>query len=87
MQELCWKGCRAEFRGLMASSKKVAPADVSKDMVSVSAACVVSEKDFLRLKAAGFRPVTRWVDVNGRSDVPLKTVEALTLLDRKEGRR
>ena len=36
-----------------------------------------------RLLKAGFRPVVRWVDVNGRSDVPLKTIEALTLLGRR----
>jgi hypothetical protein len=69
------------------ASKKVSPSDVSKEMLTVSAACVVSERDYARLKAAGFKPVTRWVDTVARSDKPLKTVEALTLLDRKEGRR
>jgi hypothetical protein len=37
-----------------------------------------------RLRAAGFTPVVRWVDTMNRSDTPLKTVEALTLLDRRE---
>lgn len=43
-------------------------------------------EDAKKLAAAGFRPVVRWVDVNGRSDVPLKTIEALTLLDRRKER-
>jgi hypothetical protein len=40
-----------------------------------------------RLVKAGFRPVVRWVDVEARSDTPLKTIEALTLLDRREAKR
>lgn len=43
-----------------------------------------SPKDEKRLRDAGFMPIVRWVDVHGRSDVPLKTIEALTLLDRRE---
>lgn len=43
-----------------------------------------SPKDEARLRAAGFMPVVRWVDVEARSDMPLKTIEALTLLDRRE---
>ncbi len=45
--------------------------------------CQVQEIDAKRLREAGFAPVIRWVDVANRSDVPLKTIEALTLLDRR----
>lgn len=43
-------------------------------------------EDAKKLAAAGFRPIVRWVDVRGKSDKPLKTIEALTLLDRREKR-
>jgi hypothetical protein len=44
----------------------------------------VSAADEKRLLDAGFAPVVRWVEVRGRSDVALKTIEALTRLDRRE---
>lgn len=47
-------------------------------------ALTCSPADEARLRTAGFAPVTRWVDVRSRSDVPLKTIEALTILDRRE---
>ena len=50
----------------------------------VSIILPVKRVDFDRLKAAGFEPIVRWVDCEAASDVPLKTVEALTLLDRRE---
>lgn len=50
--------------------------------LTLGASCSLEDK--ARLFAAGFAPVVRWVDVTNRSDVPLKTVEALTLLDRRE---
>lgn len=50
-------------------------------IVSVALACDASDEK--RLRAAGFAPVIRWVDTKARSDVGLKTIEALTLLDRR----
>ena len=41
-----------------------------------------SEADEKRLRAAGYAPVVRWVHVVSRATEELKTVEALTLLDR-----
>lgn len=49
----------------------------------VMAPCKTADAE--RLAAAGFAPVVRWVDVRGRSDVALKTIDALTLLDRRKG--
>jgi hypothetical protein len=62
----------------MATSKKTG--------VSVTVP-TISQKDFDRLQAAKFLPVIRWVDFNSRSDKALKTIEALTLLDRREGEK
>ena len=44
----------------------------------------VTHADEKRLRAAGFAPIVRWVDVTNRSDTPLKLIEALTLLDRRD---
>ena len=44
----------------------------------------VTRADEDRLRAAGFAPIVRWVDVANRSDTPLKLIEALTLLDRRD---
>lgn len=43
-------------------------------------------EDEKRLRAAGFVPVLRWLDyvMDPRTDQALKTVEALTILDRRE---
>lgn len=57
------------------STQRVKTADVTVKVV---------EADEKRLREAGFAPVVRWVDTRMKSDVPLKTVEALTLLDRRE---
>ena len=46
----------------------------------------ISREDEQRLIAAGFAPVVRWVEIRGRSDAALKTIEALTLLDRREAK-
>lgn len=43
-----------------------------------------SPKDEVRLRAAGFRPVLRWIE-GDKATAALKTIEALTLLDRREG--
>lgn len=60
--------------------KPAAPKDLEMPLPVLS--CTPAERN--RLVKAGFRPVVRWVDVEGRSDVPLKTIEALTLLSRRE---
>jgi hypothetical protein len=39
--------------------------------------------DYDRLCAAGLRPVVRWVELGDPKGETLKTVEALTLLDRR----
>lgn len=62
----------------MAKSKKETDLEMPLPVLS----CTLAERN--RLVKAGFRPVVRWVDVEGRSDVPLKTIEALTLLSRRE---
>lgn len=53
-------------------------------MLPITAPVLATPADEKRLRVAGFVPVVRWVDVANRSDVPLKTIEALTLLDRRE---
>ena len=48
----------------------------------------VSHADEKRLRAAGFAPVVRWVDTLAQPpcDYPYKTIEALTILDRRAER-
>jgi len=43
----------------------------------------VTKADETRLRKAGFRPVVRWIE-GERSSEALKTIEALTRLDRRE---
>jgi hypothetical protein len=62
------------------SRRSVVPKAIEKPDGWVAPSKEVSE----RLRAAGFVLVVRWVDVAHRDDVPLKTIEALTLLDRRE---
>lgn len=64
----------------MAKPKK----EIDLEMPLPVLSCTLQERN--RLVKAGFRPVVRWVDVRGKSDKPLKTIEALTLLDRRERR-
>lgn len=45
-----------------------------------------SEREVDRLRAAGFAPVLRWVDVANRDDKPWKAIEVLTMLDRREAK-
>ena len=69
----------------MAASKASKKAS-SKEEGGIPVNVHISERDFKRLEAARFMPVVRWVDFNSKSDATYKTVEALTLLDRREGK-
>jgi hypothetical protein len=46
--------------------------------VDVTAAVTVNESDRDLLLAAGFKPIVRWVDE--RSDIAVKTVDALAII-------
>jgi hypothetical protein len=48
--------------------------------VDVTASISVDVKDHELLKAAGFRPIVRWVEE--RSDVALKTLDAVVAAER-----
>ncbi len=57
----------------------------TSEMRAITATHVMcSAADETRLRRGGFLPVVRWADILSHSDTPLKTIEALTLLDRRE---
>jgi hypothetical protein len=65
------------------TSKKVRPGPLAPAATSTLTYSISADEE-KRLRDAGFAPVVRWVDVKGRSDTAMKTVEALTLLYRRE---
>lgn len=48
--------------------------------LNLCAPCTPAEEK--RLRAAGYAPVVRWVHVPSRSDEALKTIDALTRVER-----
>lgn len=56
-------------------------------MITILLPCLCTTAEEAKLRAAGYSPVLRWVYTPSRSDDALKTIDALTLLERgrKEG--
>lgn len=77
------KGSKSTLRRWAVIKMASTRAKAKGEVVSVQVP-TISQKDFARLEAARFMPVIRWVDFGSTSDRALKTVEALTLLDRRE---